>query len=94
MSLHVKLDEDLPKSLIDILAGRGYFPTTVFLQGWAGTLDPNLWPMIQKEQIYFITADKGFAISGYIPQALTRGFFSFDRQKKVFWIFASSLSSS
>jgi len=29
-------------------------------QGWRGLKDPELWPLVQMEAIYFITADKGF----------------------------------
>jgi predicted nuclease of predicted toxin-antitoxin system len=58
---HVKIDEDLPRQVADLVAGRGYDVATVMGQGWQGLSDDELWPRIQDEGRWPITADKGFA---------------------------------
>jgi predicted nuclease of predicted toxin-antitoxin system len=57
----VKLDEDLPRQVADLLAARGHDTATVMEQGWQGTPDNILWSFIQSERRWLITADKGFA---------------------------------
>ncbi len=56
----VKLDEDLPDRLEEILEKFGYPTSTVCGQGWGGTKDSVLWPKVKAEDRFFITADKGF----------------------------------
>jgi len=58
---HVKIDEDLPRQVADLVAARGYDATTVAGQGWQGVSDDDLWPRVQNEGRWLITADKGFA---------------------------------
>ena len=58
--MRVKLDEDLSSSVRDYVARLGYNTATVVSQGWTGTKDPDLWPRLVAEKIYWITADKGF----------------------------------
>lgn len=60
MALVVKVDEDLPASLAKLLEMRDYTVRTVCGQGWGGTKDPILWPLIKAEDAFFVTADKGF----------------------------------
>jgi predicted nuclease of predicted toxin-antitoxin system len=60
MFADAKLDEDLSESLSEVLRGKGYVVVTVRSQDWGGFKDPKLWPLIQAESIFFITADKGF----------------------------------
>jgi predicted nuclease of predicted toxin-antitoxin system len=73
MGRRVKLDEDLPLSLADLLAIRDYEPATVLGQGWSGCKDPDLWPRLQAEKIFFITADKGFADLRVFPPGTHTG---------------------
>jgi predicted nuclease of predicted toxin-antitoxin system len=58
---HVKIDEDLPRQVADLVAARGYDVATVVGQGWQGVSDDELWPRVQDEGRWLITADKGFA---------------------------------
>jgi predicted nuclease of predicted toxin-antitoxin system len=61
MSVRVKVDEDLPRQVADLFAERGHDAVTVVMQGWQGFVDDALWPRVQQEQRWLITADKGFA---------------------------------
>jgi predicted nuclease of predicted toxin-antitoxin system len=64
----VKLDEDLPNDLIELLAARNMDVTSVRLQGWTGRPDHQLFADIQPERRWLFTADKGFAdIRRYRP---------------------------
>ena len=56
----VLLDEDVPHRVIAILIALGYDARTVVGQGWGGTPDVDLWPLVQAAAAFFITADKGF----------------------------------
>jgi predicted nuclease of predicted toxin-antitoxin system len=57
----VKIDEDLPRQVADLVAAQGYDAATVVGQGWQGVSDDELWPRAQDERRWLITADKGFA---------------------------------
>ena len=61
MSIRVKVDEDLPRQVADLFAERGHDAVTVVMQGWQGLVDDALWPRVQQEQRWLITADKDFA---------------------------------
>jgi predicted nuclease of predicted toxin-antitoxin system len=61
VTAHVKIDEDLPRQIADLVAAQGYDATTVMGQGWSGVSDDQLWPRVQEEERWLITADKGFA---------------------------------
>ena len=61
MSEGVKVDEALPRQIADLMTARGHDAATVVGQGWQGTSDDDLWPRVQSEQRWLITADKGFA---------------------------------
>lgn len=61
MIAQVKIDEDLPRQIADLVAARGYDAATVMGQGWQGASDDELWPRVQDEGRWLITADKGFA---------------------------------
>lgn len=61
MKARVKIDEDLPRQLADLVAAEGYDAATVVGQGWQGAADDELWPRVQDEGRWLITADKGFA---------------------------------
>jgi predicted nuclease of predicted toxin-antitoxin system len=61
MNIGVKVDEDLPRQVADLFAERGYHAVTVVMQGWQGLPDDELWPRVQREKRWLVTADKGFA---------------------------------
>ena len=61
MSVRFKVDEDLPRQIAGLLAARGHDATTVVGQGWQGMSDEILWPHVQNEYRWLMTADKGFA---------------------------------
>lgn len=61
MSARAKIDENLPRQIADLLIARGHDAATVVGQGWQGAADDVLWPRIQSEGRWLITADKGFA---------------------------------
>ncbi|HVH77207.1 MAG TPA: DUF5615 family PIN-like protein [Stellaceae bacterium] len=61
MSARVKVDEDLPREVADVLSAGGHEAMTVREQGWQGISDARLWQQIQNERRWLITADKGFA---------------------------------
>jgi predicted nuclease of predicted toxin-antitoxin system len=61
MTTLIKVDEDLPRDIAELLGARGYDAATVYGQGWHGSPDDILWNRIQGEGRLLITADKGFA---------------------------------
>jgi predicted nuclease of predicted toxin-antitoxin system len=66
--MKIKIDEDLPKIVGKLV--REVFPdtTSVLDEGLSGTLDPELWKVVQIEGRFLITGDKGFAnIRKYPP---------------------------
>ncbi|MBI5479228.1 MAG: DUF5615 family PIN-like protein [Deltaproteobacteria bacterium] len=69
----VKVDEDLPRGVVDALLRRGYDATTVHAPGWAGWDDERLWQAVQAEGRLLITADKGFADARTHPPGAHHG---------------------
>ena len=68
MALKVKVDEDLPRSAVQLLREHGYDAASVVEQEMGGWKDPQLWIAVQKEGRYLVTADKGFGdIRVYSP---------------------------
>jgi len=66
--MNIKVDEDLPRRVVDLLREKGYQADSVIDQGYAGWKDAPLWEEIQNESRLLITADKGFAnIRTYPP---------------------------
>jgi predicted nuclease of predicted toxin-antitoxin system len=66
--MKIKIDEDLPKAVAELV--RQLFPDTasVLEEGISGILDPELWEIAQEEGRFLITGDKGFAnIRKYPP---------------------------
>jgi len=61
VSARVKVDEDLPRQIAEMLNARGHNATTVLEQGWQGAPDDVLWERVQEERRFLMTADKGFA---------------------------------
>jgi predicted nuclease of predicted toxin-antitoxin system len=71
VSSRIKVDEDLPRQIADLLVARGHDAATVVGQGWQGFSDEDLWPRIQDEQRWLITADN-LPICASIRPAVTR----------------------
>lgn len=61
MPARLKVDENLPDQLADLLVQYGYDAVTVADQGWRGMADPDLWQGVQAEGRWLVTADKEFA---------------------------------
>ena len=61
MAVRLKVDENLPGDVADALVSHGYDAVTVGDQGWQGLNDDELWPRIQSEGRWLVTADKEFA---------------------------------
>jgi predicted nuclease of predicted toxin-antitoxin system len=59
--MHIKVDEDLPPVAAEWLYAKGYEASTVVEQGMNGWKDAALWQVIQADQHFLLTADKGFA---------------------------------
>jgi predicted nuclease of predicted toxin-antitoxin system len=57
----LKVDENLPNEIAELLNRHGYDALTVGDQGWQGMADDELWGRIQGEQRWLVTADKEFA---------------------------------
>lgn len=68
MAPRVKVDEDLPEDVATIYTVAGYEATTVRRQSWSGLTDEDLWPRVQAERRWLITADKAFGdIRLFVP---------------------------
>lgn len=65
----IKVDEDLPSAIVLRLRLAGYRDTkSVVEQGMGGWKDHQLWPVVQEEGRFLVTADKGFGdIRRYPP---------------------------
>ena len=61
--MRIKVDEDLPWVIVEMLRDRQHEATSVVEQGMGGYKDPLLWQAVQAEQRYLVTADKGQAVS-------------------------------
>jgi predicted nuclease of predicted toxin-antitoxin system len=61
VKVRLKVDENLPRQIADMLRGRGHDASTVLEQGWQGAADDVLWAHVQEERRWLVTADKGFA---------------------------------
>ena len=57
MIARVKIDEDLPRQVADLVADQGYDAATVVGQGWQGVSDESLWPPVQNERRWLMTAE-------------------------------------
>ncbi|MBW2068478.1 MAG: DUF5615 family PIN-like protein [Deltaproteobacteria bacterium] len=59
--MKIKVDENLPRSIAELLRKRGYHAETVTEENMSGWKDEDLWEAVQREGMFLITADKGFA---------------------------------
>lgn len=68
MSVRIKIDEDLPTDVAELIRQAGLDVQTVSDEGLGGAKDTDLWAAVQRERRCLITADKGFAdIQVYPP---------------------------
>ncbi len=58
--MRIKVDEDLPLAVARLLRDAGYDAETVREEGLGGCKDPDLWEVVQAEERFLVTADKGF----------------------------------
>jgi len=66
--LRIKIDEDLPKGLAEVVRGVVADTRTVIEEGLSGVSDHALWEIVQKEGRFLITGDKALAnIKQYAP---------------------------
>jgi predicted nuclease of predicted toxin-antitoxin system len=64
----VKVDEDLSEEVAEVFITAGYDAITAHAQGWAGLIDDELWPRVQAERRWLVTADKAFGdIRKFVP---------------------------
>jgi predicted nuclease of predicted toxin-antitoxin system len=61
MPIRLKVDENLPREIAELLNVHGCDAVTVRDQGWTGMLDADLWRRVQNEGRWLVTADKEFA---------------------------------
>lgn len=60
MPLRIKVDENLPTEIAELLNAHGHDAVTVADQGWSGLPDDLLWRRLQSEGRALVTADKEF----------------------------------
>ena len=59
--MKIKLDENLPESLVAELKALGHDADTVRQEGLAGEADPHVWAAAQKAERFLITQDLDFS---------------------------------
>ena len=59
--MKIKLDENLPARLADILASHGHDVHTVPNEGLVGRPDADIWQAVKKEDRFLITQDLDFS---------------------------------
>ena len=68
MPLNIKVDEDLPFQIAELLQDAGHSVETVVGEGMGGAKDRAVWQAVQAERRFLVTADKGFGdIRTYPP---------------------------
>lgn len=73
MPIAVKVDEDLPAEVADLLRKAGHDARTVMQEGLVGAPDEELWKQVQHEERCLFTADKGFANAQLFPPGTHAG---------------------
>ncbi len=59
--MRVKLDENLPESLLQVLIGLGHDVDNIRLEGLVGKPDPLVWDAAQRSERFLITQDLDFS---------------------------------
>jgi len=71
--IRIKVDEDLPAEIADLLRVPGHDVQTVVQEGLTGTPDDRVWGVAQEEGRCLFTADKGFANAHIHPPGTHAG---------------------
>ena len=71
--MKIKLDENLPLSLIGLLSARGHDVHSVFDEGLAGHGDMDIWQIAQREKRVLITQDLDFSDAREFPPGTHSG---------------------
>jgi predicted nuclease of predicted toxin-antitoxin system len=58
--MRIKVDEDLPRVVTQMLRAKGHDSVSVTEQAMGGAKDDALWDVVQAEERFLVTADKGF----------------------------------
>lgn len=61
--MKIKLDENLPATIVELLTTAGHDVDTVAQQGLTGKEDRDVWQAAQKSSRFFITQDLDFSDS-------------------------------
>jgi predicted nuclease of predicted toxin-antitoxin system len=59
--MRIKLDENLPYTLVSLLESHGHDVHTVQIEGLAGSPDRDVWKAVQREMRLLITQDLDFS---------------------------------
>lgn len=59
--MKIKLDENLPSRLVDVLRAFGHDTDTVQSEGLAGMPDPVIWDAVCRDNRFLITQDLDFS---------------------------------
>ena len=70
--MKVKLDENIPVSLVEALASLGHDVQTVIGQGLTGRADAEIWRQCQLEDRLLMTQDLDFRTHGSFNQEATQ----------------------
>lgn len=66
--MKIKLDENIPARLADILTQLGHDTDTIYREGYAGSHDDQVWQITQQNQRFLITQDLDFSdIRRFVP---------------------------
>ena len=82
--MKVKLDENLPQDLKELLRSLGYDVTDVVEEGLAGAMDPPILHAATEEERLFMTFDTDFADIRHYPPGSHNGIVVF-RLKDQWW---------
>jgi predicted nuclease of predicted toxin-antitoxin system len=73
VAVRLKVDENLPHEIADLLIRHGYDAVTVADQGWQGMTDSGLWQGVEAEGRWLVTADEEFADFRHRPPGTHAG---------------------
>lgn len=59
--MRIKLDENLPTSLLELLVQLGHDADSVPQEGLQGSTDPDVWAATQGAERFFVTQDLDFS---------------------------------
>ncbi len=59
--MKIKLDENLPVSLVSVLSKYGFDVETVFQEGLSGHCDDDVWKKVCEESRFLVTQDMDFS---------------------------------